>query len=390
MATEAYLTGAVRTPIGRRGGALAETRADELLAVALRALVERSGIEPELVEDVQVGCVNALGEQGRNVGRLAALAAGFGPTVPAATINRMCGSSQQAIHAATHAVMAGQQELVIAAGVESMSRIPMGADGQGVSPSPAVTERFELVNQGIAAEMIAERWSISRPEMDEVSVESHRRAARAWADGSFDAETVPVPRDASAFLLGRPAAGTALARDEGIRPDTTVERLAALRPAFRDGGSIHAGNSSQISDGAAAVLIASRGAVERHGLTPRARIVATQVVGVDPVMMLHGVIDATSALLDRCGLSAGEVELYEINEAFASVLLAWERELGVPRERVNVNGGAIALGHPTGCSGARLMSTLLHAMERRDARLGVQAMCIGYGMATATLVERLG
>lgn len=385
---DAFVLGAVRTPVGKRNGSLAGTRPDELLAVTLRELVTRMQVDPAAVEDVIVGCVNAVGEQGRNVGRIATLQAGFPASVPAVTLNRMCGSSQQAANFAAQAVMAGQQSLTIAAGVESMSRIPLGSDGQGVTPSPALTERYEIVNQGLAAEMIAEHWGINRRDMDQFSVESHRRAAQAWEDGRFAEECFSVPADVAGALLGRPGGDVVLVRDEGIR-ETSVEKVSALAPAFKPDGTVHAGNSSQISDGAAAVLIGTAEVAERLGVRPRARIVATQVVGVDPVMMLHGVIDATTAVLARAGLGPEDVGLYEINEAFASVVLAWERELKVPLDRVNVNGGAIALGHPTGCSGARLLTTLVHEMERRDVRYGLQAMCIGFGMATATIVERV-
>lgn len=385
--TDAYILGTVRSPLGRRDGALAETRPDELLALTLRELVDRHAVDPHGIEDVVVGCVNAVGEQGRNVGRMAVLAAGFPESVPAVTMNRMCGSSQQALNFAAQAVMSGQQSLVLAAGVESMSRVPLGADTVGVDPSPAVTERYELVNQGLAAEMIAQEWSLTREELDEFSVESHRRAARAWDTGIFSEETFPVVSGPAQHLLGRDGGSVVLRTDEGIRRDTSVEALARLRPAYRDGGLVHAGNSSQITDGAAAVLIGDADAAQRLGLKPQARVVATQVVGVDPVMMLHGVIDATRRVLDRVGLEPSEIDLYEVNEAFASVVLAWQRELRVPLERVNVNGGAIALGHPTGCSGTRLMTTLVHEMQRQGVRYGLQTMCIGYGMATATVVE---
>lgn len=387
--TDAYILGTVRSPLGRRDGALAETRPDELLALALRELVDRHAVDPREIEDVLVGCVNAVGEQGRNVGRLAVLAAGFPEEVPAVTMNRMCGSSQQALNFAAQAVMSGQQSLVLAAGVESMSRVPLGSDAAGVDPSPAVTERYELVNQGLAAEMIARRWSLTREELDEFSVESHRRAARAWDSGVLAEEVFGVMSQPAEHLLGRDGGPVVLDRDEGIRPDTSVEALARLRPAYTEDGLIHAGNSSQITDGASAVLIGDLDVARRLGLEPRARILATQVVGVDPVMMLHGVIEATTRVLDRAGLEASEIDLYEVNEAFASVVLAWQRELRVPLERVNVNGGAIALGHPTGCSGTRLMTTLVHEMQRRGVRYGLQTMCIGYGMATATVVEAI-
>jgi acetyl-CoA acyltransferase len=385
---DAFVLAAVRSPVGKHNGSLAAVRPDELLAVTLRELVHRISADPATVNDVIVGCVNALGEQGRNVGRLAVLEAGFPASVPAVTLNRMCGSSQQAINFAAQAVMSGEQQLVIAAGVESMSRIPLGSDAAGTIFSPALTERYNMVNQGLAAEMIAEHWDISRAEMDGFSVESHRRAAAAWDEGRYTAESFAVPADPTAALRGAPVMDVALAQDEAVRRDTSIEKVASLRPAFTESGRVHAGNSSPISDGAAAVLVGSAEAADRLGIRPSARIVATQVAGVDPVMMLHGVIDVTRALLGRVGIRAEDIDLYEVNEAFASVVLAWQRELRVPLDRVNVNGGAIAIGHPTGSTGARLMTTLVHEMERRDARYGMEAMCIGYGMATATLVER--
>jgi len=381
---------AVRTPLGRRGRALADIRPDELMALTLRQLVARTGLDPALVGDVQVGCVNAVGEQGRNIGRLAALAAGFPPSVPGMTVNRMCGSSQQAVHSAAHAIMAGQHDLAIAAGVESMSRVPLGADAAGTEPSAALADRYDLVGQGESAELITDRWQLTRDELDAVAVESHRRAAAAWDAGRFAAETYAVPADVTAALTGADGVeGTALAVDEGIRRDTSVERLAELKPAFRPDGRLHAGNSSQLTDGAAAVLLASADRAAALGLPALARIVATDVVGVDPVMMLHGVIPVTARILARAGLRVDDIDLFEVNEAFASVVLAWLRETKADPGRVNVNGGAIALGHPTGCSGARLLTTLTHELVRRQGRYGLQVMCIGYGMATATLVERV-
>lgn len=384
---EAYVLGSVRSPLGKRNRGLANTRPDELMALTLRELVDRTSVDAGEIEDVLVGCVNAIGEQGRNIARIASLAAGFPASVPGVTMNRMCGSSQQALNFGAQAIMAGQQSLVIAGGVESMSRVPLGSDAQGVELSSAVTERYEIVNQGIAAEMIADHWSITREQMDEFSTESHRRAAQAWDDGKFAEETFSVVANPAESLLGRDGGEAVITTDEGIRRTTTVEILGQLNPAYQEGGMVTAGNSSQITDGAAAVLLGDEATASRLGLEPQARIVATQVVGVDPVMMLHGVIDVTKQLLARVGMDASEIDLFEVNEAFASVVLAWQRELKVPFEKVNVNGGAIALGHPTGCSGARLMTTLVHEMRRRGARYGVQAMCIGFGMATATLVE---
>jgi acetyl-CoA acyltransferase len=380
---------AVRTPLGRRGKGLAGVRPDELMALTLRRLVDRVRLDPVGIGDVQVGCVNAVGEQGRNIGRMAVLAAGFPPSVPGMTVNRMCGSSQQAVHSAAHAIMAGQHEIAVAAGVESMSRVPLGADAAGAEPSPALAARYDLVGQGESAELIADHWQLTRDELDAFAVTSHRRAAAAWDAGWFDGETFPVPADVTAALRGVEG-DPAVAVDEGIRRDTTVERLAELKPAFRPDGRLHAGNSSQITDGAAAVLLANSDTAAAMGLPALARIVATDVVGVDPVMMLHGVIPVTARILARTGLTVDDIDLFEVNEAFASVALAWLRETKADPERVNVNGGAIALGHPTGCSGARLLTTLTHELRRRGGRYGLQVMCVGYGMATATLVERVG
>jgi acetyl-CoA acyltransferase len=387
---EVVIVDAVRTPLGRRAGSLSGVRPDELMALTLRRLVSRMDLDPGLIGDVQVGCVNAVGEQGRNIGRMAVLAAGFPPSVAGMTVNRMCGSSQQAVHSAAHAIMAGQLDLAIAGGVESMSRVPLGADTAGVAPSAAIAAHYDLVGQGESAELIADQWRLTREELDAFAVQSHRRAAAAWDEGRFAAETFPVPSDVTGALMHKDPGSPALATDEGIRRDTSVERLAGLKPAFRPDGRLHAGNSSQITDGAAAVLLADADRAKALGLPALARIVATDLVGVDPVMMLHGVIPVTAKILARTGLSVADIDLFEVNEAFASVVLAWLRESKADPDRVNVNGGAIALGHPTGCSGVRLLTTLTHELHRRQGRFGLQVMCIGYGMATATLVERLG
>lgn len=376
---EVFIVEAVRTPIGKKNGALSTVHPIELGARVLREIVARAGITPGLVEDLIVGCVTQTGQQGANIGRLAALQAGFPVEVPAVSVNRMCGSSQQAIHFASQAIAADDMDLVIAAGVESMSRVPMGSDFPLEWPDDFP---FPLVTQGQSAEMVAERWGLTREALDDYSFESHVRAARATREGRFRREIMPpVPSHA--------CEATALTHDEGIRFEPDRARMASLRPAFKDDGVITAGNSSQISDGAAAVLLASARALEVHGLRPRARIVARVVVGTDPVLMLTGPIPATRKVLERAGLEPGDIDLFEVNEAFASVVLAWQRELGVPLERVNVNGGAIALGHPLGASGARLMTTLLHELERTGGRFGLQTMCIGHGMATATVIERI-
>ena len=376
---------AVRTPTGKRGGILADWHAVDLAAHVLEALVTRTGIDPIDVDDVIMGCVSQVGEQGFNIGRNAALAAGFPETVPGVTIDRQCGSSQQAAHFAAQGVMAGAYEMVIAAGVESMTRVPMGvtAEGPGRPFGPKVGQRYDLVPQGISAEMIAEKWSLSREELDRISLDSHRRAAAATDAGKFVDEIVPIAG----------SDGTAVAVDEGIRRDTSMEKLGSLRPAFVPDGKVTAGNSSQISDGAAALLIMSESKAEKLGLEPLAAFVEFAVVGVDPVTMLTGPIPATQKALGRAGLSLDDIDRFEINEAFASVIGAWLAEMGGDRDalwaRTNVNGGAIALGHPLGCSGAKLMTTLVHELRHSGSRYGLQAMCEGGGMANATVLERL-
>jgi acetyl-CoA acyltransferase len=378
---------AVRTPLGKgnpKTGELRDIHPVNLAAHVLREVTARAGVDAALVEDVVMGCVSQTGEQGVNVARQAVLAAGFPVEVPATTVDRQCGSSQQALHFAANLISAGVCEVTIAAGVESMSRVPMGASmlqGPGNPFPPEVLERYELVSQGLAAEMVAERWGVSRIEADEIALLSHRRAAAARAEGRFEREIVPVPvgQDGEARLAGA---------DQGIRPDTTMDALAALTPSFRPDGIHHAGNSSQITDGAAALLLMSRERARMLGLRPRARIAAQAVVGVDPVSMLTGPIPATRLVLERAGLRLGDVDLVEINEAFAAVVVAWAREHQPDMDRVNVNGGAIALGHPLGASGARLMVTLLHELERRDGQLGLQTMCCGGGLGTATVIDR--
>jgi acetyl-CoA acetyltransferase family protein len=382
----AVIVDAVRTPLGKRNGALSDWHPVDLAAHTLRALVERNDVDPALVEDVLMGCVMQVGDQAGNVGRNAALAAGFPESVVGTSIDRQCGSSQQAAHFAAQGVMAGAYDVVIAAGVESMTRVPMGASFlQGSMPyGPKVFERYDLVPQGISAEMISERWGISREQNDAFAVESHRRAARATDEGRYEREIVPVPVTVDGV------AGE-LTRDEGIRPDSSVEKLAQLKPAFKpDGGVITAANSSQITDGAAATLIMSEEKAVELGLTPRARFHAFALAGVDPVIMLTGPIPATAKVLERAGMSLDDIDLVEINEAFAPVVLAWEQEHHPDMEKVNVNGGAIALGHPLGCSGSRLMATLLNELERTGGRYGLQTMCEGGGMANATIIERLG
>ncbi len=383
---EAVIVAAVRTPVGigkPEKGKLSGIRPDELAALALAEVVRRAGIEPALVEDIVMGCVAQIGEQGLNIGRVAALIADFPVEVCSVSINRMCGSSEQAVHFAAQEIISGTVDVAIGAGVESMSRVPMGSDRAGASFSEKLIARYPLVPQGLSAEMIAEKWHITRAEADAFSLESHRRAAAATAEGRFKQEIMPVE-----VTLADGSRET-MSTDQGIRASTSLEQLGNLKPAFRPEGIVTAGNASQISDGAAAVLLMSEEKARELGLKPLARIVAMATAGVDPIMMLTGPIPATAKALKKAGLSLKDIDLVEINEAFASVPLAWAREYDPDMARVNVNGGAIALGHPLGASGARLMTTLVHELQRRGARYGLQTMCIGHGMATATIIERM-
>ena len=378
----AVIVGAVRTAVGRKNGKLAGVRPDDLLADTLKALVARVKIDPSEVEDVVMGCVDQVGEQGFNIARNAALVAGFPLDVCGTTLDRMCGSGQQAANFAAMGVMSGQYECVIAGGVENMSRVPMGSNGMGPGDgplSPRLQALYNIVPQGLSAEMIAEQWGIKREELDELAAGSHERAGRAIAEGRFKREIVPITlADGSVFEV-----------DEGVRVPVNREKMAALAPSFKPDGVVTAANSSQISDGAAALLIMSEARAKALGLAPRARIVATSLAGVDPTIMLTGPIPATQRVLKKAGLKLDQIDLFEINEAFASVVLAWERELHPDMSRVNVNGGAIALGHPLGCSGGKLMTTLLHELERTRKRYGLQTMCIGFGQGIATIIERL-
>ncbi len=383
----AVIVDAVRTATGRRNGQLKDWHPVDLAAETLKALVARTDLDPALVEDVIMGCVMQVGEQSLNVARNAALAAGFPESVVGTTVDRQCGSSQQAAHFAAQSVMAGANDIVIAAGVEVMTRVPMGASvqsGPGFPFGPKMMERYAavggLVPQGISAELIADKWDLSREDMDAFSLQSHQRAARALDEGRFEHEIIVVAG----------ADGGQFSRDEGVRADTSLEKLASLKPAFKADGKVTAGNSSQISDGAAALLIMTEEKANELGLRPRARFHAFALAGVDPVTMLTGPIPATDKVLDRAKLKLSDIDLVEINEAFASVVLAWEKEHHPDMSRVNVNGGAIALGHPLGCSGAKLMTTLLNELERTGGRYGLQTMCEGGGMANATIIERLG
>ena len=389
MATmrEAVIVEAVRTPVGRRGGKLKDWHPVDLLAQTLATLVQRTGIDAALIEDVIVGCVSQVGEQGLNVGRNAALAAGFPESVPGTTVDRQCGSSQQAIHFAAQGVMSGAYDVVIAGGVEVMTRVPMGSTSQGPGApfGPRMVERYHngLVHQGISADLIAHKWELSRENLDKYSLESHKRAAQATAEGRFTSQIVPIQ------VKNEDGTTSEFTRDEGIRPDTSLEKLASLKPAFKPDGLITAGNSSQISDGAAAVLIMDRETAEKLGFKPRARFVSFSVAGADPIFMLTGPIPATQKALAKAGLTIEQIDLVEINEAFASVVLAWQHDIGADLSKVNVNGGAIAIGHPLGASGARLTTVLLHELERTNGRYGLQTICEGGGMANGMVIERL-
>jgi acetyl-CoA acyltransferase len=384
---EAVIVDAVRTPLGRRDGMLKSWHPADLLGFTLAGLVERNKLDPALVDDVIAGCVMQAGEQALNIARNAVLAAGFPESVPATTVDRQCGSSQQAIHFAAQGVLAGSYDIAIACGVESMTRVPMGsstASGPGKPFGPAMMRRYNNVafNQGISAEMLAERYKLSRECLDQYSLESHRRAARATAEGRFSREILPVQVEGGEGAI-------TVARDEGIRPDTTLEKMATLKTVFKADGVVTAANSSQITDGAAAVLIMERSRAEKLGYRPLARFVDFALAAEDPVLMLGAPIPATRKILERAKLTLQQIDRIEINEAFASVVLAWQRETRADLDCVNVNGGAVALGHPLGASGARLMATLVHELERSGSRYGLQTMCEGGGMANATIIERI-
>ena len=378
--SEAYLVDGARTPFGRRGGTLAHMRPDDLAAVPLTRVVERTGIDPGALDDVRLGVSTQVGEQGLNLGRLLPLVAGLPDTVPGATVNRMCGSSLETFNQCAQGIMAGTYDLMVAAGVESMSRVPMMSDGAGLNTR--LLQRYNIVPQGLSAELIAERWHLDRDALDAFSLESHRRALAAQDAGRFDAEVVPVPS-------AEPGDTALVQHDEGPRRDTSLEKLATLKTAFKADGVVTAGNSSQLTDGAAALLLASERGLTTHRLTPRARVVAMALSGVDPVIMLTGPIPATRRIFDRTGLTLEDMDVVEINEAFASVVLAWGADMHPDWSRVNPNGGAIALGHPLGASGARLVLTALHELEARRGRYALITMCIGWGMGIATIIERV-
>ena len=383
----AVIVDAVRTPVGRRNGRLSGWHPVDLAAQPLRALVERSNLDPALVEDVVMGCTMMVGEQAMNIGRNAVLAAGFPESVPGTSVDRQCGSAQQAVHFAAQAVMSGAMDIVIGAGIESMTRVPIGSTtdpGPGEAYGPTVHRRYQFIHQGLSAEEIAARWKVSRPEMDAFALESHNRAAQAQDEGRFANEIIPLvaPTEADEDAV--------LDYDEGVRRGSTIEKLSALAPAFAEDGLITAASSSQISDGSAAVLIMSEERAASLGLRPRARFHTFAVAANDPVIMLTAVIPATALVLEKAKLRLSDMDVIEINAAFASVVLAWEREFHPDMAKVNPNGGAIAIGHPTGCSGARLMATMLNELERTGGRYGLQTMCEGGGQANATIIERLG
>ncbi len=380
---EVVIIEGVRSPIARRKGKFANERPDELAAVVLEELISRAGIEKSEVEDIILGCVSQAGEQGGNIARTAGLIAGFPDHVPGVTIDRQCGSSQQAVHFGAQAILAGDMDIVIAGGVESMTRVPMFSNVQGVEPSKKLTEQYEIINQGLSAERIAEKWGFTRQQLDAFSVQSHDRAQYAIKEGHYKREIVPIQTQ------GPEGETLLVSEDEGPRPGTTLEVLGGLKTVFDENGVITAGNASQMSDGASAVLLMSAEKASELGLKPKARIIARSVIGSDPTLMLTGPIAATKKVLEKAGLKIEDMDRYEVNEAFAPVLLAWLHDIGGDPEKLNVNGGAIALGHPLGATGTKLLVSLLHELERTDGRYGLLAICEGMGMANATIIEKL-
>ncbi|HRH75419.1 MAG TPA: thiolase family protein [Zoogloea sp.] len=389
--SDVYIVEAVRTPVGKYKGSLAGVRADHLGAHVLNALISRAGIRPTDVSDVIFGCVTQVGEQSANIARTALLGAGWPVTIPGLTIDRKCGSGEVAVHVGAGLIAAGSAEVVVAGGAENMSRVRMGGNREiyGEAFGWLASERYELTSQGEAAERVAEHWNLSREALDAFAVRSHQRAAAAAEAGYFTREVVPIPVNALKDKDWAEPTVALFSADETIRPGTAAEKLATLKSSFRPEGRLTAGNSSQISDGAAVLLLMSEAAVKRLGVTPKARIRAFTTVGSDPTLMLTGPIAATRRVLAQSGLSLADIDLYEVNEAFAPVPLMWQQELGADLEKLNVNGGAIALGHPLGASGARIMTSLLYELERRGARYGLQAICCAGGMGTATIIERL-
>jgi len=389
-ASDVVIVGAVRTPVGKFRGSLAGVRADHLGAVVLAELIKRAGLEPQVVDDVIFGCVTQVGEQSANIARTSLLGAGWPSSIPGLTIDRKCGSGEEAVHLAAGLIACGAAEIVVAGGAENMSRVPMGSNRSihGEAFGWMAADRHEFTSQGEAAERLCDRWQLSRIELDAFAAESHRRAAAAAAEGYFLREIVPVPV-MQVRERGLEGEAPAFAADETIRPGTAIDKLATLKSSFRPDGRLTAGNSSQISDGAAALLLMSADKARSLGLAPRARVRAVTSVGSDPTLMLTGPIEATHRVLAKAGLTLEDIDLFEVNEAFAPVPLVWMKELGVTPARLNVNGGAIALGHPLGASGARLMTSMLHELERRGGRYALQAICCAGGMGTATILERI-
>lgn len=375
---------AVRTAVGKRNGHLKDYRPDDLAGAVLKELVSRAGLDPALVEDVILGCVSQIGEQTGDIARVAALIAGYPKEVPGVTIDRQCGSSQQAIHFAAQAILSGDMDIVVAGGVENMTRVPIGSSYQGVPFSSRLKEKYEIIHQGLSAERIAEKYGFTREELDRFSLESHQKALRAQENGFFTKEIMPLE------VTLEDGTKMTFKEDSGPRKETTLGALGSLKPAFKENGLIHAGNSSQISDGAAALLLMSREKAEQLGYQPKYRIHTRVVIGSDPTLMLTGPIAATEKALKKADLTLDDIDVFEVNEAFAPIPLAWLKETGADPKKLNPNGGAIALGHPLGGSGARLMVTMLHELERTGGRYGLQTMCEGHGMANATIIERIG
>ncbi|WP_158736398.1 thiolase family protein [Alteribacillus sp. YIM 98480] len=381
---EPVIVEAVRTPVGKRKGKLSGVRADELAAQPLKELVKRTNIESGLIEDVIFGCVSQVGEQAFDIARVSALIADYPIEVPGTTLDRQCGSSQQAVHFAAQAIASGDMDVVVAGGIENMSRVPMFSNIQGVEFSDELTSRYEMINQGLSAERITKKWGFSREQLDEFSLESHEKAITAQKEGRFEREIMPLEVTPPESNVSE-----TMKNDEGPRANSSLEKLGSLKPSFAENGKIHPGNSSQISDGAVAILLMSRTKAEQLGLNPRFRVLARSVVGSDPTLMLTGPIPATEKVLKKAGLTINDIDHFEVNEAFAPVPLAWLKETGADPKKLNPNGGAIALGHPLGASGGRLMTTMIHELERTGGRYGLQTMCEGHGMANATIIERL-
>ncbi|WP_163971737.1 thiolase family protein [Oceanobacillus halotolerans] len=380
---EVVIVDSCRTAIGKKNGAFSQYRSDELAALILNAITKRANVDPAIVEDVILGCVTQAKEQGGNIARTAALIAGFPKQVPGVTIDRQCGSSQQAVHFGAQAIASGDMDIVIAGGVENMTRVPMFSNMENVTHSEKLIAKYEIVHQGISAEKIAEKWGLSRVALDHYALRSHKLAIAAMKKGSFDQEIVPVE------VKKDDGSKEKISKDEGPRHDTNLEALAKLTPVFQENGNITAGNASQMSDGASALLLMSRDKANELGLKPKARIIARTVIGSDPTMMLTGPIEATRKVLKKAGLTIEKIDRYEVNEAFASVPLAWLNDLRGDLSKLNVNGGAIANGHPLGATGTKLFTTLLHELERINGRYGLVAICEGMGMANATIIERI-